>query len=176
MIRYCVVFILSPFCFGQDEARSGVAPLSAPDDFQNMLRNPATSPSKGESFATYVTRPFVDDLTRKTEFFSDPRESRPQWDSEYKNWSTKTRSAAAARISALGIFETIGVSRRGLTRSGNDYTRITDAQREGMVRIVAGQLGFRSTPATEQEKSILAREFGQYGSIYRCWRINQRNC
>jgi len=155
MMYFSLILI---FLFGFNSVQSCEEGVTV--DFKNMLKTPTATAQVGESFATYVTRPFIQDGSKDTQFFSDPKNSFPTWSKQYKGWSKKE-----AAIDALGVFETMGISRRGILldpRSEN-YKGITVAQKNGMLGIIRGDLGFGDRSMTGEEEAIAARELLNIG-------------
>ncbi len=127
------------------------------DDFRAMLANPRGPAKPTDSFATFVTRPHMVPMTDMA-FFSDPQNSRGKWNREYKSHTGRDK------ITVLGIFETMGTSRRGiLNASLPGAIFMTTAQQTGMLGIITGDLGFRKKAATEAEKDVMARELLNLG-------------
>ncbi len=127
------------------------------DDFRAMLANPRGPAKPTDSFATLVTRPHMVSMT-DMDFFSDPQNSRGKWNREYKSHTGRDK------ITVLGIFETMGTSRRGiLNASLPGAIFMTTEQQTGMLRIITGGLGFRKKAATEAEKDVMARELLNMG-------------
>lgn len=127
-----------------------------PADFKAMLKNPTTG-HPGEHLATRVTRPFIKEPAKDVNFFSDPKTHRPQWD-----------TANESAIKPIDIFNTMGISRRGLSNDAQHarYKRITDAQAVGMLRVVSGQaFGLKGTVATAAEQNIMAKELLNIGHL-----------
>ena len=139
---------------------SGQSDIGVTDDFRIMLETPATS-TPNESFASYVTRPFiVENSIKDKSFFSDPKTSRPNWDQQHKEWG-KTQNG----ISPLKIFETMGISRRGLLSSDPaKHSDLSKAQQDGMLGIIRGDLGFADRSSTRDEAIIIARELLSIGN------------
>ena len=125
--------------------------ITVPEDFKEMLRGRTTT--NRQSFSTTVTRPFIKEQAKDTSFFSEPRKS-------YQEWKQKKNN-----VNAFTIFETMGESWQGLVGSyDSKYQNITDAQREGMLRIVRGELGFQNRSCAAEEEAILAYELLSLGN------------
>jgi hypothetical protein len=156
-VLYCflalIFFLLNP-AYSHKYSEDGIT-----SDFNSMLKRPLahitqTTPNYSESFATRVTKPFAQNPNQNMSFFSDSRSSYGSWNSQHK-----THTSRDENISALNIFETMGISRRGILNDGNpNYKNISDAEITGMLGIIKGDLGFRSRPITAEETIIIARE------------------
>lgn len=121
-------------------------------DFKKMLGGPNSPKEANESFATHVTRPFIAGTEKDLSFFSNPEKSK--WDRKRKDWKSD-----GYNLKALDIFETMGISSRGILNNGDSkYESISKAQAEGMLSIVSGSLGFANRICTGAEEAIMARE------------------
>jgi len=124
-------------------------------DVQAALKTPTAALKKGSDFAAHVTKPFAENPKSKMDFFSNPKDSREDWNKKYKDWTKKTNNPTAFKI-----FETMGTSHRGiLNNADKKYNPIADAQKTGMLSIVAGSLGLKKDRSlTKDEEAIAARE------------------
>ena len=150
ILLICGLIFLSP-------AHSKFAGESVPNDFTTLLNNPILPPQSGESFATHVMRPFLKSQTQDMFFFSNPKESRSQWDLQYKDWKKES-----APLGALYVFETMATSRREII-SFSLYRNLSNAQTQGMLGIIRGDLGYQNRSCTKKEESFLAQELLDIG-------------
>lgn len=123
--------------------------------FRAMVQNPTHG---GGDFATFVTKPFIQDPTQDKAFFSRPTQT--QWKKRYTDYDRTARN-----IAALEIFKIIGTSFRGIIT--DTYKKalepLVQAQKDGLFNIIGGSLGFQNRPATPAEKAIMARELLNLG-------------
>ena len=121
-----------------------------------MLSSPGQASKPGESFATHVTRPFAAGTRTDVEFFKTPNAA--QWNVAYQAYTK-----SPAKITALGVFETMGTSLRGILNSSSSYEQIVAAEADGIVNLVKGDLGFMNRNCTGQEEWMMARELLNLG-------------
>lgn len=146
----CFSFIIFFFSY----AHSACFDADVPLDFETMLKAPSVVGKPSESLATRVTRPFVAGLNKDVNFFSDPKRY-------YAQWCTLN----GASIDAVGVLDTMGISRRSLLNHGSGrYASITNAQATGMLGVLSGKnLGFDERAATETERDIMTKELLNMG-------------
>ncbi len=146
----CFSFIIFFFSY----AHSACFDADVPLDFETMLKAPSVVGKSSESLATRVTRPFVAGLNKDVNFFSDPKRY-------YAQWCTLN----GASIDAVGVLDTMGISRRSLLNHGSGrYASITNAQATGMLGVLSGKnLGFDERAATETERDIMTKELLNMG-------------
>ncbi|MBY0462035.1 MAG: hypothetical protein K2Q34_02520 [Alphaproteobacteria bacterium] len=124
-----------------------------PGDFIPMLEAPA-SVTNTKNFATFIARQFITKEETNLDFFLHPKAWQAKWNQKYQAL-TKTTS----RIKGQDIFLTLGTMLRGLLNSDNeDYLPLANKIAEGMLNVLMGDLGFRTSPLAAAEKKDTIRE------------------
>lgn len=134
-------------------AHSRYSQEGIPPGFIAMLINPDAAPTR-EDFVTKAVRQFQH---QNLLFFSKP--SYDAWNAQYYRLMGTRKN-----LTALDIFETLGVSARGILMGPYlGYIPVASADLTGIVSVAGGSLGIRRQPAKPEEEHILARELLNMG-------------